>query len=59
MVDRPIAKLNLRDELSTPERDLLASVLKPKRHHRAGVDLIRPGGRPDHATLLLSGFRGR
>lgn len=59
MVDRLIAKLNLRDELTTTERDLLASVLEPQRHHRAGVDLIRPGGRPDHATLLLSGFCGR
>lgn len=59
MVDRLIAKLNLRDELSSRERDLLASVLEPERHHPNGVDLIRPGARPDHATLLVSGFCGR
>jgi len=59
MADRLIAKPNLRDELTTTERDLLALVLEAERHHPAGADLIRPGGRPDHATLLLSGFCGR
>lgn len=59
MADRLISKLNLRDNLTTPERDLLANLLGPERHHPAGVDLIEPGASPDHVTLLVSGFCGR
>lgn len=59
MADRLISKLYLRDELTPAERDVLGSVLGPERRHPAGVDLVRPGVSPDHATLLLSGFCGR
>lgn len=59
MADRLISKLNLRDELSNSERDALAGVLGPERRHAVGVDLVKLGASPDHATLLLSGFCGR
>ncbi|WP_343699159.1 Crp/Fnr family transcriptional regulator [Caulobacter sp.] len=59
MGDRLISKLNLRDDLTSAEQDILADVLGPERHHPAGVDLVEPGARPDHVTLLVSGFCGR
>lgn len=59
MADRLTSKLNLRDKLSRDEQDILASVLEPERHHPAGVDIVAPGARPNHATLLISGFCGR
>lgn len=54
-----VRKLARRDILSAAERAVLATLLGPSRSVPAGGLLVRPGDRPDHSTLLISGLCAR
>jgi CRP-like cAMP-binding protein len=51
-----IANLELHDDLSEEEKDVLLSAIGPEREVSAGTDMIRQGDRLWHSTVLLSGF---
>ncbi len=52
-------KLERRDVLTDTERATLADLLEPPRQVKAQSDIVSEHSRPDHSTLLLSGFAGR
>ena len=54
-----IDKLERRDRLTDIEKVALVDVLEPLRHVRAQSDIVAEGSRPNHSTLLTSGFAGR
>lgn len=54
-----IDKLASRDILSAEEEAALMDVLGAPVSVAAGCDLVREGERPDHSTLLTSGFVAR
>lgn len=54
-----IEKLARRDRLTVEEETALMEVLGPPVAVAAGCDLVREGDRPDHSTLLSSGFVAR
>lgn len=54
-----IEKLQRRDALGPEEREALRDVLGAPRAVAAGTDIVREGDRPDHSTLLTSGFTAR
>ena len=59
MIDALIQKLSRRDDLSADERAALGGLLGVERRVAAGSLIIRPGDRPEHSTLLVSGFCAR
>ncbi|RZJ45205.1 MAG: Crp/Fnr family transcriptional regulator [Brevundimonas sp.] len=54
-----IDKLGRRDTLSAGETAALEGVLGQARAVPAGAEIVREGDRPDHSTLLRSGFTAR
>jgi CRP-like cAMP-binding protein len=52
-------KLERRDVLTENEKTTLADLLEPPRQVKAQADIVSEHSRPDHSTLLLSGFAGR
>jgi CRP-like cAMP-binding protein len=54
-----IEKLERRDALTQAERATLADLLETPRRIRAQADIVSEHSRPEHSTLLLSGFAGR
>jgi CRP-like cAMP-binding protein len=54
-----IAKLEVRDDLSTDERAVIDTMLSEVRIVTAGEDIVHDGERPLHSTLLIEGFASR
>lgn len=54
-----VEKLSLRDRLSPEEVAALETVLGPTHRVAAGADIVREHARPQHSTLLISGFSAR
>ena len=54
-----VDKLGLRDRLSAEEVAALDKALEPPRSIPAGADIVREHTRPQHSTLLISGFSAR
>lgn len=54
-----IRKLELRDELSEEEKELLTSSIRHSRTIREGEEIVRQGDRPAVSTVLLEGFTAR
>jgi CRP-like cAMP-binding protein len=54
-----IEKLSRRDALTPEEAAALREVLGPLQRVAAGTDIVREGARPEHSTLLTSGFTAR
>ena len=58
-MDGLIEKLGRRDALTSDEVAALRDVLGQPRAVAAGSDIVRESDRPDHSTLLASGFAAR
>jgi CRP-like cAMP-binding protein len=58
-VDLLIRKLEERDRLSDEEKQVLASVLSPRKAVKADADMVREGDRPSESILLVEGFAAR
>ncbi len=54
-----IENLSRRDALTPEEAAALREVLGPLQPVAAGTDIVREGARPEHSTLLTSGFTAR
>ena len=58
-LDRFFSKLERRDIISPEEREALLAAAGQETDVAAGQDLVREGDRPDHSTLVVSGFTTR
>lgn len=59
MIERHIAKLRARDELSAEEEQAIRSAVSEYRDYPSDKVIIRPRVELDHSTLLLDGFMCR
>ncbi|HUD95325.1 Crp/Fnr family transcriptional regulator [Sphingobium sp.] len=59
MIDRHIAKLRARDELSSQEEDAIRAAVAEVRIYEPDLTVIRRAEQLTHSTLLLDGFMCR
>lgn len=54
-----VGKLSMRDRVSPEEVAVLETILETPYKVAAGADIVREHTRPQHSTLLISGFSAR